>query len=53
MVDWAGRFDPQIFLHTADREWVMRKSPRSRFWEGTTLSLWDGLTLITFHVHEP
>ena len=46
MVDWAERFDAQIFLHTADREWVMRKSPRIRFWEGTTLSWWDGLTLI-------
>ena len=51
MVDWAERFDAQIFLHTADREWVMRKSPRIRFWEGTTLSLWDGLTLITCGGH--
>src|SRR6266480_5860100 len=40
MVEWAECFDAQIFLHTADREWVMRKSPRIRFWEGTTLSLW-------------
>ena len=51
MVDWAERFDAQIFLHTADREWVMRKSPRIRFWEGTTLSLWDGLTLINCGGH--
>ena len=39
-------FDAQIFLHSADREWVMRKSPQIRFWEDSTLSLWDGLTLI-------
>ncbi len=51
MVDWAERFDAQTFLHTADREWVMRKSPRIRFWEGTTLSLWDGLTLINCGGH--
>jgi hypothetical protein len=51
MVDCAKRFDAQIFLHTADREWVMRKSPRIRFWEGTTLSLWDGLTLINCGEH--
>jgi len=51
MVDCAERFDAQIFLHTADREWVMRKSPRIRFWEGTTLSLWDGLTLINCGGH--
>jgi len=51
MVDWAERFDAQIFLHTADREWVMRKSSRIRFWEGTTLSLWDGLTPINCGGH--
>jgi len=51
MVDWAERFDAQIFLHTADRGWVMRKSPRIQFWEGTTLSLWDGVTLINCGGH--
>ena len=29
----------------------MRKSPRIRFWEETTLSLWDGLTLINCGGH--
>src|SRR5438128_11636442 len=51
MVDWAERFDAQIFLHAADREWVMRKSSRIHFWEGTTLSLWDALTLINCGGH--
>ena len=51
MIEWAERFDAQIFLHAADREWVMRKSPRIQFWEGTTLSLWDGLTLINCGGH--
>src|SRR5258708_19113863 len=46
MVEWADHFDAQIFLHTADRQWIMRESPRIQFWEGTTLPLWDGLTLI-------
>ena len=46
MVAWAECFDAQIFLQSADHEWVMRKSPRIQFWEGSTLSLWDGLTLI-------
>ena len=45
------RFDAQIFLHTADREWVMRKNQRMQFWEGTKLSLWDGLTLINCGGH--
>ena len=51
MVEWAERFDAQIFLHAADREWVMRKSPRIQFWEGSTLTLWDGLTLINLGGH--
>jgi hypothetical protein len=51
MVEWAERFDAQIFLHTADREWVMRKSERIEFWEGTTLSLWDDLMLINSGGH--
>ncbi len=51
MVEWADHFDAQIFLHAADREWVMHESPRIQFWEGTTLPLWDGLTLINCGGH--
>jgi hypothetical protein len=51
MIEWAERFDAQIFLHTADCEWVMHKSPRIQFWEGTTLRLWDDLTLINCGGH--
>jgi glyoxylase-like metal-dependent hydrolase (beta-lactamase superfamily II) len=51
MVEWADCFDAEIVLHAADREWVMRKSGRIQFWEGTTLSLWDDLTLINCGGH--
>jgi hypothetical protein len=51
MVEWAEHFDTQIFLHTRDREWVMRKSSRIQFWEGTTLPLWDNVTLINCGGH--
>src|SRR5213083_1463360 len=54
MIEWAERFDAQIFLHAADREWVMRPADagsRIQFWEGTTLSLWDDLTLINCGGH--
>ena len=51
MVEWAERFDARIFLHTADREWVMRKSRRIQFWEGATLRLWDDFTLINCGGH--
>ena len=51
MLEWANRFDAQIFLHAKDRQWVMRESQRIQFWEGTTLSLWDGVTLINCGGH--
>jgi hypothetical protein len=51
MIEWADCFDSEVLLHSSDRKWVMRKSPRIRFWEGTTLSLWDGLTLINLGGH--
>jgi len=54
MIEWAERFDAQIFLHAADREWVMRLADagsRIQFWEGTTFPLWDDLTLINCGGH--
>jgi glyoxylase-like metal-dependent hydrolase (beta-lactamase superfamily II) len=51
MAEWADRFDAQIFLHASDRQWVMRESPRVQFWEGTTLPLWNSLTLINCGGH--
>jgi DNA-directed RNA polymerase subunit RPC12/RpoP len=51
MVEWAERFDAPIFLHAADREWVMRNNRHIQFWEGTTFSLWDDLTLINCGGH--
>jgi DNA-directed RNA polymerase subunit RPC12/RpoP len=51
MVQWADQFEAQIFLHANDRQWAMRESPRIHFWEGTTLPLWDGLTLINCGGH--
>ena len=51
MVEWAEHFDAQIFLHAADRKWVIRESPRIQFWDGPTLALWDDLTLINCGGH--
>ena len=46
MVEWAHRFDCPIHLHAADAEWVMRPDPSIRHWDGETLELGHGLTLI-------
>jgi len=46
MVEWAHAFDAPIHLHAADRQWVMRPDPAINFWDGDTLTLADGVTLI-------
>ncbi len=52
MIEWGAAFGGiPIYLHAADREWVMRNSPDIRFWEGTINPLWDGMTLINCGGH--
>jgi len=46
MVEWSRAFDAPIYLHAADRQWVMRPDPAVMFWEGETRSLSEGVTLI-------
>jgi len=46
MVEWSRAFDAPIYLHAADRQWVMRPDAAVMFWEGETRSLADGVTLI-------
>ena len=53
MVDWANRFDVPVHLHADDRPWVMRPSPRLRFWAGETLDLAPGATMIRLGGHYP
>lgn len=53
MVEWARAFDCPIHLHAADRDWVMRPDPAIEHWDGETLELWDGVTLIRCGGHFP
>jgi glyoxylase-like metal-dependent hydrolase (beta-lactamase superfamily II) len=53
MVEWANAFDAPIYLHAADREWVMRPDARIEFWEGESKSLLGGLILIRCGGHFP
>jgi glyoxylase-like metal-dependent hydrolase (beta-lactamase superfamily II) len=47
MVDWSRAFgNAPIYLHAADRQWVMRPDSAIVFWEGATKAIADGLTLI-------
>lgn len=46
-VEWSRTFGGvPVYLHASDRQWVMRPDPAIQFWEGETLDLGGGLTLI-------
>ena len=51
MVDWATRFDAQLFLHEADRQWVKRPDKRITFWSGETMNLLDDISLARLGGH--
>ena len=53
MVEWARTFECPIHLHAADAAWVMRPDAAVRHWEGETLTLWDGVTLVRCGGHFP
>ncbi|HUX87725.1 MAG TPA: MBL fold metallo-hydrolase [Chloroflexota bacterium] len=56
MVEWSRAFGGvPIWLHAADREWVMRPDPVIHFWEGDTAEPLPGtgLTLIRVGGHFP
>jgi glyoxylase-like metal-dependent hydrolase (beta-lactamase superfamily II) len=46
MADWTREYDCPIHLHADDREWITREDPHIELWDGETLELGDGLTLI-------
>jgi hypothetical protein len=47
MVEWSRAFGSvPVYLHGADRQWVMRPDPVIVFWEGDTKPLFGGLTLV-------
>lgn len=46
MVEWNRAFDCPIYLHAADRQWIMRPDAAIEFWDGETKEIGTGLTLI-------
>jgi glyoxylase-like metal-dependent hydrolase (beta-lactamase superfamily II) len=54
LVEWTQALgDVPVYLHAADREWVMRPYPSIVFWQGETHQLASGLTLIRLGGHFP
>lgn len=46
MVEWSHAFDAPVYLHEAERRWVMRPDPAITFWSGEAHPLFGHLTLI-------
>ena len=46
MIEWSKAFDAPIYIHEAERQWVMRTDPAVKFWTGETHPISDGVTLI-------
>jgi len=54
MVEWSEAFGGvPIYLHEADRKWIMRGGPTISLWKGQTKELLPGLTLICSGGHYP
>jgi hypothetical protein len=51
MQDWARRFDCPVHLHAADAAWVMRPDAMIRHWDGETLEIAEGVTLLRLGGH--
>ncbi len=53
MQDWAAAFQAPVHLHAADRDWIMRPAPEIRLWDGESLAIAPGATLIRLGGHFP
>jgi hypothetical protein len=54
MVEWSRAFGGiPIHLHAADQRWIMRPDPCVHLWEGETLDLLPGVTLVRCGGHFP
>jgi len=52
MVEWSQVFGKvPVYIHAADREWVMRPDPVIEFWKGGSKELIGGLTLVNTGGH--
>ncbi len=51
MVEWAKIFNARIYLHEADKQWVMRPDECIHYWSGETFALPGGQTLLRLGGH--
>lgn len=54
LVEWSATFgNAPVYVHADDREWIQRPWEHVVFWEGETLELAEGLTLLRCGGHFP
>ncbi|HET7460634.1 MAG TPA: hypothetical protein VFJ82_05285 [Longimicrobium sp.] len=53
MVEWAHAFGCPVYVHAANRDWVMRPDPLIELWEGETREIGGGMTLVRCGGHFP
>lgn len=52
MIEWSYAFDAPIYLHEANRKWVMRPDDKAiHYWDSDICSLGNGLTLLRLGGH--
>jgi glyoxylase-like metal-dependent hydrolase (beta-lactamase superfamily II) len=52
-LEWAQTFNAQLHLHSSNQQWLMRPDPKVDFWQGETLILASGITLVCCGGHFP
>lgn len=53
MQDWADAFEAPIYLHEADRAWIMRPDRAIQLWHGESHTIAPGATLVCLGGHFP
>jgi glyoxylase-like metal-dependent hydrolase (beta-lactamase superfamily II) len=54
MTEWSAAFGGiPVYLHAADKQWIMRSAPCLELWSGETKEIMPGLTLIRTGGHFP
>ena len=51
--EWSRAFDAPVYLHAADKKWVLNPHANIKYWEGDTHELLPGVTLIRCGGHFP
>jgi glyoxylase-like metal-dependent hydrolase (beta-lactamase superfamily II) len=52
IVEWSHAFDhAPVYVHAADAQWLGRRDPMIKLWEGSTQPLWDGISLVLLGGH--